>query len=107
MVLGLRITNCYHAGVCQVAEECAGLHTSTGLVLQDSGQFAADAPCAGDHVGNVTTKSQLKVMTGNLSLSESSLPSPVSAAAAMCLVQVDGLGSKAAPFSRLKADICQ
>jgi hypothetical protein len=31
----------------------------------------------------------------------------VSAAAAMCLVQVDGLGSKAAPFSRLKADICQ
>jgi hypothetical protein len=60
-----------------------------------------------DVYGDVTSKSELKVVTGNLSLSESSLPSPVSVAAGMCLLPVDGLDSKANPFSRLRSGICQ
>jgi hypothetical protein len=65
-------------------------------------------PAAGcDANGNATTKSQLAVVTGKLTLSESSLASPVEVAAGMCLLPVDGTDSKANPMSRLKADVCQ
>jgi hypothetical protein len=64
-----------------------------------------------DVYGEVTSKSQVKVVTGNLSLSSSSLPSPVSVPASMCLVPVDtsdsSSDSKANPFSRLRAGTCQ
>jgi len=60
-----------------------------------------------DAFGDVTSKSELKVVTGNLSLSESSLPSPVSVAAGMCLMSVDGVDSKTSLFSRLQSGTCQ
>jgi hypothetical protein len=60
-----------------------------------------------DADGNVTTKSQLKVVTGNLSLTASSLATPVNVAAGMCLVPVDGAEGDAHPFSQLQAGICQ
>jgi len=48
-----------------------------------------------------------QVVTGNLSLGENSLSSPLSVAAGMCLLPVDGLSSKAIPFSRLQSGACQ
>ena len=60
-----------------------------------------------DASGNSTSKAQLKVVTGALSLISSSLSSPVEVTAGMCLVPVDGADSKANPFSRLKSDVCQ
>ena len=60
-----------------------------------------------DAYGDVTSKSELKVATGSLSLTETSLPSPVSVAAGMCLLPVDGLGSKVAPFSRVQSGTCR
>jgi hypothetical protein len=60
-----------------------------------------------DVYGEVTSKSELEVVTGNLTLSESSLPGPVSVAAGMCLLPVDGVDSKAGPFSRVRAGTCQ
>lgn len=59
-----------------------------------------------DAYGDGTTKSELKVVTGNLRLSESSLSSPLSAGAGMCLLPVDRLSSKAIPFSRLQSGAC-
>jgi hypothetical protein len=60
-----------------------------------------------DAVGNATSKSQLKVVTGNLSLSSSSLSSPVKVAAGMCLVPVNGADSGSNPFSQVQSGICQ
>jgi hypothetical protein len=57
--------------------------------------------------GDVTSKSQLKVVTGNLSLSSSSLPTPVHVAAGMCLVAVEGADNEAHPFSQVQAGVCQ
>jgi hypothetical protein len=60
-----------------------------------------------DANGYATTKSQVKVVTGNLSLSESSLATPVSVAAGMCLVPVSGAASGSCPFSKLQSGTCQ
>jgi hypothetical protein len=60
-----------------------------------------------DAYGDVTSKRELQVVTGNLSLGENSLSSPLSVAAGMCLLPVDGLSSKAIPFSRLQSGACQ
>jgi hypothetical protein len=60
-----------------------------------------------DSNGNATTKSQLKVVTGELTLSSTSLSSKVDVAAGMCVLPVDGSDSKANPVSRLKAGTCQ
>jgi hypothetical protein len=57
--------------------------------------------------GEVTSRSQVKVVSGNLSLSSSSLPSPVIVPANMCLVPLDSSDSKANPFSRVRAATCQ
>ena len=60
-----------------------------------------------DASGNVTSESQIKVVTGNLSLTASSLATPVNVVAGMCLAPADGVDGDAHPFSQLKADICQ
>jgi hypothetical protein len=60
-----------------------------------------------DSNGDATTKSQLKVVTGELTLSSSSLSSKVDVASGMCLLPVDGSDSQANPVSRLKAGTCQ
>jgi hypothetical protein len=60
-----------------------------------------------DANGNSTTKSQLKVVTGTLKLSASSLASPVEVSAGMCLLPVEGVDSDANPMSQVKADVCQ
>ena len=60
-----------------------------------------------DAYGDVTSKSEVKVVSGNLTLSSSSLPSPVNVSANMCLVPIDNSDSKANPFSRVRAGICQ
>ncbi len=60
-----------------------------------------------DAYGDVTSKSELEVVTGNLTLSESSVPGSVSVAAGMCLLPVDGVDSQANPFSRVRAGTCQ
>lgn len=54
-------------------------------------------------------QSRLQVVTGKLTLSESSLTSPVEVAAGMCLGAVDTTTdtSKVAPFALLKAVTCQ
>jgi hypothetical protein len=63
------------------------------------------ATCHSD--GSSTTKDELKVVTGALTLSSSSLSSPVSAAAGMCLLPVSGSNSKSNPVSRVKPGSCQ
>ncbi len=60
-----------------------------------------------DAYGDVTSKGEIDVVTGNLTLSESSLPGPVSVAAGLCLLPVDGVDSQAGPFSRVRAGTCQ
>jgi hypothetical protein len=60
-----------------------------------------------DAYGEVTSKSEVKVVSGNLSLSASSLTSPVVVPPTMCLLPIDGSDSKANPFSRVRAGICQ
>jgi len=60
-----------------------------------------------DSSGNATSKSQLKVVTGELTLSSKSLPGKVDVTAGMCLLPVDGTDSKANPISRFKAGTCQ
>lgn len=59
-----------------------------------------------DAYGQATSKSELVVVAGNVSLRETSLPSPVVAAPGTCLLPVDGLDSKAAPFSYWRAGTC-
>jgi hypothetical protein len=59
-----------------------------------------------DVSGQSTSKSQLKVVTGNLSLSSSSLSSPVNVAAGMCLVPVNGVDSGSNPFSQVQSSTC-
>jgi|SRR5450631_765592 len=60
-----------------------------------------------DAWGDVTSKSQVQVVSGNLSLSSSSLTIPVVVPASMFLVPIDGSNSKANPFSRVRASTCQ
>jgi hypothetical protein len=60
-----------------------------------------------DAYGNSTTKSQLKVVTGNLTLTSSSPSSKVEVAAGMCLVPADGADGDANPVSQVKAGTCQ
>jgi hypothetical protein len=60
-----------------------------------------------DANGNSSSKNQLKVVTGNLSLSSSSLSTPVTVAAGMCLVPVDNADSQSNPFSQVKSGTCQ
>jgi hypothetical protein len=60
-----------------------------------------------DATGVSTTPNQLKVVTGNLILSESSLGSPMNVAAGMCLVPLSGADSDASPFSQVTSGICQ
>jgi hypothetical protein len=65
-------------------------------------------PAAGcDANGNRVTKSQLQVATGTLTLAATSVASPVTASAGMCLLPVDGADSGAHPFSRVMAGTCQ
>jgi len=59
-----------------------------------------------DPNGGTTTKSQVKVVSGNLNLSETSMATSVTVAAGMCLVPVTGTDSKATPFSRLQSATC-
>jgi hypothetical protein len=59
---------------------------------------------ASDTGGN---KSQLKVVNGKLSLSESSLSSPVEVAAGMCLGAADAADGDVPPFSLFSANVCQ
>jgi hypothetical protein len=60
-----------------------------------------------DASGQSTTKDQLKVVTGNLSLRSTSLANPVNVAAGMCLLPVDGMDSGSHPFSQVQSGICQ
>ena len=60
-----------------------------------------------DSYGNSTTKGQLQVVTGNLTMSASSPSTTVSVAAGMCLVAVDGADSNSNPVSQLKSAACQ
>jgi hypothetical protein len=46
-------------------------------------------------------------VTGKLTLSSSSLSSPVDVAAGMCLLPVDGSDGDVNPFSQVKAGVCQ
>jgi len=68
-------------------------------VLVPAGGCAVDAP--------VAHKDQLKVVSGQLKLSSSSLPSPVEVDAGMCLLPVDGADSESNPMSQVKAGVCQ
>jgi len=54
-----------------------------------------------------TNDGQLKVVDGALSLSSSSLATPVEVPAGMCLGAVDGADGDANPISLLQADVCQ
>lgn len=60
-----------------------------------------------DAYGNATSKGQLEVVAGNLTLSSSSPSARVDVGAGMCLLPVDGASSDANPVSRLKAGTCQ
>ncbi len=60
-----------------------------------------------DAWGNVSSKAEVKVVTGELTLSSSSLASPVAVPAGMCLMGVDGAPSDANPFSQVQAGVCQ
>jgi hypothetical protein len=60
-----------------------------------------------DAFGNASSKSQLAVVTGDLTLSSSSPSTRVDVTAGMCLLPVDGAASDANPVSRLKAGACQ
>jgi hypothetical protein len=60
-----------------------------------------------DASGNSTSKDQIKVVTGNLHLSSTSLATPVDVPAGMCLLPVDGADSDSNPMSQLKAGVCQ
>jgi hypothetical protein len=60
-----------------------------------------------DGSGGSTAKNQLKVVSGNLKLSSSSLASPVTVAAGMCLLPVSGADSQSEPFSRVTSGTCQ
>jgi hypothetical protein len=63
-------------------------------------------PTCNSH-GDVTSKSQLKVVTGTLNLSAMSLAAPVTVAAGMCLLVADGADREVHPFSQVQAGICQ
>jgi hypothetical protein len=60
-----------------------------------------------DAYGNATTKDQLKVASGTLTLKESSLPSPVTVAAGMCLLPVDTTESQPKPLTQVAAGVCR
>jgi hypothetical protein len=57
--------------------------------------------------GSSTSKSQLKVVSGELTLSSKALPGKVDVGAGMCLLPVDGTQGDDNPVSRLKAGACQ
>lgn len=57
--------------------------------------------------GSTPPKSQLQVVSGDLKLSASGLASAVDVGAGMCLLPVDGVDSKANPFSQVKSGTCQ
>lgn len=57
--------------------------------------------------GSSTGKSQLKVVSGELTLSSKALPGKVEVAAGMCLLPVDGSNGDDNPVSRLKAGTCE
>jgi hypothetical protein len=82
------------------------------VMLGGAGKPSVLLPAATcDTYGEVTSKSEVKVVSGNLSLSSSSLASPVNVPANMCLVPVDSLdsssNSKTNPFGRVRAGTCQ
>jgi hypothetical protein len=60
-----------------------------------------------DVYGTPTSKNELKVTTGELTLTSSSLATPVAVPAGMCLLPVDGADSQSHPFSQVKAGVCQ
>ena len=60
-----------------------------------------------DIYGTPISKNQLQVASGTLSLSASSLAAPVTVAAGMCLLPVDGAAGDAHPFSQVQAGVCQ
>jgi hypothetical protein len=60
-----------------------------------------------DAFGGSTSKSQLQVVTGDLTLSSSSPSTRVAVTTGMCLLPVDGADGDANPISRLKAGTCQ
>jgi hypothetical protein len=60
-----------------------------------------------DAYGNATTKDQLKVVTGTLTLKESSLPSPVTVTAGMCLLSVDSTQDQPKPLTQVTAGVCR
>jgi hypothetical protein len=60
-----------------------------------------------DVSGTPVSKSEVEVVTGTLSLAASSLATPVTVTAGMCLLPVDNVASDAHPFSQVTSGICQ
>lgn len=60
-----------------------------------------------DAYGNATSKDELQVASGTLTLSASSLASPVEVTAGMCLLPVDGADSNANPVSQVRSGACK
>ncbi len=60
-----------------------------------------------DIYGTPISKNQIQVAAGTLSLDASSLAAPVTVAAGMCLLPVDGAADDAHPFSQVQAGVCQ
>lgn len=57
--------------------------------------------------GSLTSKSQLQVVSGELTVSSKALPGKVTVNAGMCLLPVDGTNGDDNPVSRFKAGTCQ
>jgi hypothetical protein len=60
-----------------------------------------------DANGNATTKDQIKVVTGTLTLDSTSLTNPVEVVAGMCLVPVDSSASQPNPMTLVASGACQ
>jgi hypothetical protein len=60
-----------------------------------------------DAYGTPVSKSEVEVVTGTLSLAATSLPTPVTVTAGMCLLPVDSVASDAHPFTQVAAGVCQ
>lgn len=65
-------------------------------------------PAAGcDANGNASTKDQLKVVTGTLTLDSTSLTNPVEVVAGMCLVAVDSSADQPNPMTLVASGACE
>jgi hypothetical protein len=59
-----------------------------------------------DVYGTPISKSEVEVVTGTLSLAATSLATPVTVAAGMCLLPVEGVANNAHPFSQVTSGVC-